>query len=202
MPSCVIGVTGSVATGKSTFARILADRMSAKLISTDEIARRLLGDSREVKSELREAFGDNILDESGQVKRSALRTVVFDDPGSRSKLEAILHPRIRREWTQAAKVSRETHSRLIVEIPLLFEKETQFALDRTVCVSSTRGEQMRRLSANRHLDEETSRKMIASQWPLDQKERSADHVVWNQGPLDSLTHQANLLAEFFFSLDD
>jgi dephospho-CoA kinase len=193
-PRIVIGITGGISTGKSTFSRLLHERMGARLFDADRAARSLTDEDREVRALLREEFGPQIFSAAGDLNRAALRAIVFADSEKKRALEQILHPRIRRQWSTAAEESRRSGNLFLADIPLLYETEGELLCDRVVVVACARQIQQQRLIARARLSPAAALAMIDSQMPLPQKISCADHLVWNNGPLSGLEAQAGILA--------
>jgi dephospho-CoA kinase len=195
-PCTVIGITGGISTGKSTFSRLLHERTGARLFDADRAARQLTDADPEVRRLLRKEFGDAIFSASGDLNRAALRAIVFVDSEKKRALEQILHPRIRRQWSTAAEESRQTGELFLADIPLLYETEGELLCDRVVVVACMPEIQQQRLISRAHLSPSAALAMIESQMPLPQKIARADHVIWNNGPLSGLQAQAEILARF------
>ncbi len=195
-PCTVIGITGGISTGKSTFSRRLSELLSARLFDADRAARLLVDDDSEVRALLREEFGPEVFSASGVLNRDALRAIVFSDQGKKRALEHILHPRIRHQWAAEADRSRQSGEIFLADIPLLYETEGEKLCDRVVVVACSQEIQRQRLIARTHLAPADARAMISAQMPLSEKISQADHVVWNNGPLSNLEAQAAILARF------
>ncbi len=195
-PCTVIGITGGISTGKSTFARLLQEKTRAPLFDADQAARRLTDEDPEVQRLLREEFGAAIFSADGRLNRAALRSIVFADSEKKRALEQILHPRIRRQWSTAAEESRQSGQLFLADIPLLYETEGESLCDRVVVVACSPEIQEQRLIARAHLSPAAALAMIESQMPLPQKIARADHLIWNNGPLSMLEAQAGILARF------
>ncbi len=196
-PCIVIGITGGISTGKSTFSRLLRDLTGAPLFDADHAVRGLTDNDPEVRRLLREEFGDTIFSAGGVLNRAALRAIVFADSEKKRALEQILHPRIRRQWSTAAEESRQSGHLFLADIPLLYETEGEFLCDRVVVVACSHAIQQHRLMARAQLDSAAALAMIQSQMPLPQKIAQADHLIWNNGPLSVLEAQAEMLARFW-----
>jgi dephospho-CoA kinase len=190
----VLGITGGIATGKSTFARALLQYLPAELFDADLCARELLESDATVRQAVREAFGEDILDAHGDFDRARLRARVFANESERRQLEAILHPAIRRHWTAQAESSTRAGRWLCVDIPLLFETKAESHFDRVIVVACSPGTQRRRLREARGLDDAIAEKIIGAQLDLRVKMEKADHVIWNDSTTASLEGQAALLA--------
>ena len=193
-PCTVIGITGGISTGKSTFSRLLHELTGALLFDADRAARSLTDEDPEVRALLREEFGPQIFSAAGDLNRAALRAIIFADSEKKRALEQILHPRIRRQWSTATEESRQSGQLFLADIPLLYETEGELLCDRVVVVACARQIQQQRLTARARLSLAAAFAMIDSQMPLPQKISRADHLVWNNGPLSGLEAQAGILA--------
>jgi dephospho-CoA kinase len=198
-PRLVIGITGGISTGKSTFARLLRDRLGARLFDADRAARRLADEDPEVRALLREQFGPVIFSGTGDLNRAALRAMVFADKEKKRALEHILHPRIRRQWVTEAETSRRNGKIFLADIPLLYETKGESLCDRVAVVACSREKQLQRLIARTALSAADALAMIASQMSLSEKISHADHLVWNNGPQSDLEFQAEIFARFLAS---
>ena len=192
-----LGITGGIATGKSSFVKALSRLISTEVFDADECARQLLTGNREVHSEVRQQFGPDVFTVQGEPDRIKIREIVFGDTAKRKALEAILHPRIRERWTSLASDAKHGKNWLIVDIPLLFETHSESSFNDIVVVACSTTNQIRRLVQTRKLDTEIASKMIASQLDLNVKIQKAGHVIWNDGKLARLEDQAFLVAAYF-----
>ena len=192
----VIGITGGVASGKSTFTARLASRLAAKVFDADASARELLESHPEAKRKIADQFGPQILGAEGQVDRARLREIVFRDAEARKSLEAILHPLIRAHWTEQAEAAQRDGEWLLVDIPLLFETGAEADCDAVAVVACRLETQRARIVSQRGLSQEMAEKMIASQTSLASKAARADYVIWNDAPLARLEEQAELFAGY------
>ena len=190
----VIGVTGGIGSGKSTFSKMLADHLSARLFDADSAARELLESDPAVRQEITtELFAEAYIPD-GKPDRAAIRRLVFQDPAAKARLESILHPRIRERWTQLAAECRQNATPLVVEIPLLFETGAERFFDRIATVACSHETQLARTAA-RGLPRDEAESIIRSQIPLERKTTLAYFVVWNDGSLTNLENQASELAK-------
>jgi dephospho-CoA kinase len=190
----VLGITGGIATGKSTFVRVLSAALPAALFDADATAHALLAEDEAVQRSVAEIFGPGVLDSSGRPDRAKLRAVVFAEPGARERLEAILHPVIRSRWLAQAGDYRPRAAWLFVDIPLLYETEAQHEFDRIVVVACSPATQRARLREQRKLDSGLIESIIGAQFDLALKVARATHVVWNDSTPACLERQARLLA--------
>lgn len=193
-----IGITGGVATGKSTFCDCLRPFFpNAKFFDADRAAHELV-DLAEIKGELATAFGSEIFLKTGDLNRATLRAIVFGDAAKRRALEQILHPRIRRQWSALAETHHQSHEFFFADIPLLYETDGEKLCDRVVVVACSREIQLARLN-KKAIRPKEAEQMISAQMSLPEKIRRADHVVWNNGERSVLEEQARLLAALWSS---
>src|SRR6266487_1660905 len=190
----VIGITGGISTGKSSFCQSLRELVpSAKFFDADEEAHRLVDLDSEVKKEIRSEFGAEIFSDAGDLNREKLRAIVFGSASKRGALEQILHPRIRRQWSAEAETHRNSPDFFLADIPLLYETGGERLCDRVVVVACSSKTQVRWLMERMLVERSAAEQMINSQMPLDEKIRRADHVVWNNGVRTVLADQARCL---------
>ncbi|MDB6171919.1 MAG: coaE [Chthoniobacteraceae bacterium] len=192
----VLGITGGIATGKSTFVRAFLGRLPARLFDADACARDLLENDSEVRERLHETFGLNRPNVEPGAERAWLREVVFSDAAKRRQLEAILHPVIRERWVVQARECAVAGGWFCVDIPLLFETGAESYFDRIIVVACSGERQRARLREDRGLDESMSEKIIASQLDLGLKITKADHLIWNDSTISNLEGQTALLATY------
>jgi dephospho-CoA kinase len=185
----VLGVTGGVGMGKSTCSDLLRQRGVA-VIDTDQLARQIVEPGQPALAEVRDVFGAELLDDAGRLRRDLMAQRIFSDPVARQKLEAILHPRIRKLWQAQVKEWRMWQLPLgVVIIPLLFETHAQTEFDAVICVACSAETQLARLRARGWPDQQIQQR-IAAQWPVDQKIAKANYVIWTEGSL--AVHAAQL----------
>ena len=190
----VIGVTGGIGSGKSTFSKMLADHLGARLFDADSAALELLKSDPAVREKITTELFAEAYTPDGQPDRAAIRRLVFHDPAAKARLESILHPRIRERWTQLAAECRQNATPLVVEIPLLFETGAERFFDRIATVACSHETQLARTAA-RGLVAGQAESIIRSQIPLERKTTLAYFVVWNDGSLTNLENQASELAK-------
>ena len=192
-----IGLTGGIASGKSTVADLFAAR-GVPVIDTDVIAREVVEPGRPALAEIAREFGPDILDEEGRLNRRRLRDVVFRDDKRRETLEAILHPRIREE-TEAQAAAAGGAYQLIV-VPLLVESPMQATMDRILVVDVSEETQLERLLQRDAESEVQARRMIAAQASREDRLRIADDVLDNDGTLDATADQVDRLHQKYLEL--
>jgi dephospho-CoA kinase len=189
----LLGITGGIATGKSTVARFLHERANLTTFDADACVHELLATDHELISAIRLEFS---LPET-PIDRAALRQIVFLDAEARRRLESILHPVVRAKWQGLADGCRANGRSLLADIPLLFETGAAPAFDATIVVAASPQVQQQRL-VSRGLEQEMIDAMLASQWPIRQKIGLANHVIWNDGSLAELERQCVLLLDALF----
>ncbi|MFN2540964.1 MAG: dephospho-CoA kinase [Chthoniobacterales bacterium] len=191
-----IGITGGIATGKSTFRDYLRDlHPAAQFFDADEAARQLV-DLADVRDAIRHEFGANVFSDRGDLNRAALRAIIFRDAAKKRALEQILHPRIRRQWQAEAEKHRNSPDFFVADIPLLYETGGETLCDRVVVVACSRPVQLARLR-DRLMDEASAEQMMASQIPLEEKIKRADYVIWNNSSAHTLREQTRLLVDLW-----
>jgi dephospho-CoA kinase len=189
-----LGITGGIATGKSSFTKLLSAQLPATVFDADATAGDLLNNNKTVREQVRAAFGEQAYMHGGEANRGWLRECIFSNPEKKRELEKILHPRVRKNWMELTKKKRGPNEWLIADIPLLYETEAERHLDKVAVVACGGATQRQRLLNGRKLDMATAEKIIGSQMDLSEKISRADHVVWNDGSQNALAEQAQLLA--------
>ena len=192
----VLGITGGIATGKSTFTRSLLRCIPAEVFDADACAKDLLENDPTVHEQVRDRFGPAVFNAAGQADRAALRSLIFADPTKRAELEGILHPSIRRRWTERAESIRQSRGWYLVDIPLLFETRAEPEFDRVVVVACSTATQRDRLRSARGLNETVATQIIEAQLDLELKIRKADHLIWNDAGPEILDDQARLFSSW------
>jgi len=181
----IVGLTGGIGSGKTTVSKMLEEE-GAYLIDADEIARELVHPCTAAWHELIRAFGKEILEEDGSIRRKKLAAKVFSDPSQRNRLNEILHPRIKKEMKQRAKEVGEEHPEAIVVIDaaLLVELGEYQEMDKVVVVTSQETQQIERVREREGASEEEARRILSSQMPLEEKLKVADFIIRNEGSLE------------------
>jgi len=194
----LFGLTGGIAMGKSAAAQILSQR-GVVVEDTDALARCIVEPSQPALAEIQRAFGDEVISPEGTLRREVLARIVFSDPAAREKLEAITHPRIRELWQKRVETwrNRKLHKAACVVIPLLFETNAESEFDATICVACSPATQRSRLAIRGWGAEQTAQR-IAAQWPIDKKMAKANYVVWNEGSLEILAVQLEVIVGQFY----
>ncbi|MFP4597680.1 MAG: dephospho-CoA kinase [Persicimonas sp.] len=185
----IVGLTGGIASGKSTVAAMLED-LGTPVIDADQIAREVVEPGEPALEEIREAFGEEVIDEDGALDRPALGEVVFGDANARKRLEAITHPRIGQRMMERANELREADHRWVVyDAALIVENGMHRWLDSLIVVAADPEVQLDRLLARDDISAEQAQSRIDSQMPLEDKITVADYVVDNNGTLEDTRRQ-------------
>ena len=179
-----VGLTGGVASGKSTVSAILAE-LGAVVVDADVLAREVVARGSDGLAEVVEAFGAVVLTPEGELDRPAVGAIVFADPGQRRRLEAVIHPRVR---ARAAEIEAAAPPGSVVvhDIPLLVETGQADGFDAVVVVDVPTELQVERMTAQRGLAEADARARIAAQAAREDRLAAATYVIDNAGTLDEL----------------
>ncbi|MBI4238168.1 MAG: dephospho-CoA kinase [Deltaproteobacteria bacterium] len=188
-----IGLTGGIATGKSTVLETLA-ACGAAVLDADAIVHELYANSAVLRERVRALFGDGCLRADGQLDREAVARRVFADAAARAQLEGLIHPLV---WAtineRAAALAARKPPLLVFDIPLLFEVCDLTLFDAIVVVSCDRATQVRRIMKRYQCDQPTAEARIDSQLPLHEKLARADYVIETNGLIsDTRTAVRNL----------
>ena len=185
-----VGLTGGIASGKTTVARLFA-ALGVPVIDADELAREVVAPGTALLERIAQRFGPEIIDAHGSLRRRALRELVFSDPGARADLEALTHPAIRA--AMEARAARADGPYQILAIPLLLEQGRDSVVDRVLVVDCDEATQIRRLQARDGTTLAQARAMLAAQASRASRLAAADDVITNDGALDALTAQVERL---------
>ena len=187
----VVGLTGGIATGKSTVAAMFAAR-GAAIVDADRIAHALQEPGQICHRQLVGAFGDGILDERGRIDRRRLGARVFADVSARQRLEAIMHPAIREACENEIRAAESAGRRIcIVEAALILEAGRRDRFHRIVVVAAQEDIQVERLVQARGLTSCEARQRLSSQWTTAAKAGLADFVIDNSGDLAATEEQVS-----------
>ncbi|HWC32953.1 MAG TPA: dephospho-CoA kinase [Actinomycetota bacterium] len=190
----LVGLTGGLGAGKSTVARMLAER-GAVVVDADDLARRALDPGHPGYDRVVETFGDDILDASGLVDRTKLAEAVFADEGKRRALESIVHPEVFRLLAEEIERRRDRDDIVVFDAPLIIETRFDEACDVVVVVAAPLEHQIERVLRDRGMSEAEARARIAAQISPEQRAARADVVLANDGDLASLERQVGTLWE-------
>ena len=192
-----IGLTGGIASGKSTVADMFAE-LGAVVIDTDVIAREVVQPGAPALDEIRQRFGDSLVDEAGKLDRTAMRKLVFGDDEARHDLEAILHPRIGAEVRRQADTAGGCYQMIVV--PLLVGSPLLQFVDRVLVVDCDEETQVDRLLARDTETIEQARRILAAQASRNQRLAIADDTIANDKGLDKTARQVKALHQQYLTL--
>jgi dephospho-CoA kinase len=185
----IVGLTGSVGTGKSTVTNFFRE-LGAYIIDWDELAREVIRPHLKAWKEIVEYFGKDFLNADLTINRQKLADIVFSDKEKVTKLNQIVHPEVFKEDERITNKikSLDPDALIIKDIPLLFELTRPIFVDKIVVVSASEQTQLRRLE-EKGVSREDAQSRIKSQLPLEEKIKSADFVINNDGPLEETKRQ-------------
>lgn len=190
-----IALTGNIASGKSTVARLLRS-WGVPVIDLDEIVRELQSPGTQVHSAIADHFGDRVLEADGSLNRAALRGLVLDSPMARLDLEAIVHPAVRkRAKSMFQELQEEGHQLVVVEIPLLYETGSRKDYDGVILVDSPMAVRRARMIEERGIPPEDADRLLQAQMPTESKRKDADWIIDNDGDLSRLTERTRAIWE-------
>jgi dephospho-CoA kinase len=190
----LVGLTGSVATGKSTVATMFK-QCGATVIDADLLARQVVEPGKPAWRAIVKLFGKAILKPDRSLDRQAIGNIVFRNRTKRRQLECIIHPRVAREQQRQVRLiaKRKPHAVILYEVPLLFEAGVDTRVDKIVVVTADRTTQIARLKKRNGLSRVEALRRISSQMPLSKKIQQADHVLNGTAPRSTLRKQVGRL---------
>ena len=189
----VIGLTGGIASGKSTVSRYLREK-GAAILDADAIAHALAEPGGSLYLAYRQHFGAAVLQEDGQLNRAAIGKIVFSQPEERAWIDRSAHPLIQAEIKrQLAEKKRQDVPLIVLDVPLLFESGWDKMTEENCLVDVREAVQLARLMQRDGYDEQAARARIAAQMPLAEKRRRADRLIDNNGDLPATLRQVDRL---------
>lgn len=195
----IIGLTGGIASGKSTVSKMLQDA-GYPVVDADIAAREVVKKDSLGAQQIKEAFGTEVFQADGELDRPKLGNIIFHDAEKRETLNAIVHPLVK-QWMH---VEQERHiangaKTIILDIPLLFESQLEDMVQQIIVVSVDENTQLSRLMKRNKLTKTEAEARMASQMPLHEKARRADVVIDNAGSLAETKQQVEALVQTFES---
>ncbi len=184
----IIGLTGSIASGKSTIATMLKE-LGLPIVDADLVARQVVEVGSPTLAKIVETFGEDILLPTGEMDRAKVGTIIFNDEQKRQQLNSIIHPAIRAEMIRQRDAYVVEGKHVVMDIPLLFESKLQHFVEKVLVVTVSNEIQLQRLMARNNLSQEEAAARIASQLPLKEKEEAADAVIYNDGTMEQSKQQ-------------
>jgi dephospho-CoA kinase len=190
----LVGLTGGLGAGKSTVARMLADR-GAILVDADELARRALEPGSRAYRQVCDLFGDEVVTASGELDRAAIAATVFSDPERRRALESIVHPEVFRMLAETVDARRGTDDIIVFDAPLIVETGFHDACDVVVVVTAPEEDRVARAVRDRGMTADQARARIGAQIGDTEREAVADVVIRNDSDVDQLEARVDDLWE-------
>lgn len=195
----VIGLTGGIASGKSTVSKKLIE-LGAVIVDADLISREVVNKGEHVWHKIIEYFGQSILLPSGQINRKALANIIFNNEEARLNLNRLTHPEILKRSKERIKYFQEKGKEpIIFDVPLLIESGAYNMVDKIWVVYCTKATQIQRLMARNGLSQAEAIKRVESQMPLEEKLRFADEIINTEGSLSETEARVEELWLKYFS---
>ena len=188
----LVGLTGGIGAGKSTVARMLADR-GAVVIDADELARRAIAPGTDGFARVVESFGGDVIGPDGDVDRGRIAGIVFADDDRRRALEAIVHPEVVRLFAEEIQAYRDSDAIVVYSVPLLAETGIADGFDLVVVVVADVDRRIERLMRDRGMGPEEVRARVAAQFDDEERAKVADVLLDNDGEPERLIPQVNKL---------
>ncbi|MET3682616.1 dephospho-CoA kinase [Alkalibacillus flavidus] len=187
--SLVVGLTGSIATGKSTVSNMLTN-WGIPVIDADRISRQVVEVGEPAYQQIVDTFGEEVLHDDKTLNREVLGSIVFKRDDERQKLNQIIHPHIRQTMLdQRDQLKEEGHPIIVMDIPLLFESELFDYVDKVLVVYVDPDVQLARLTERDQVSEDQALKRINAQIPITEKKKRADAIIDNGGTVESSREQ-------------
>ncbi|WP_332844037.1 dephospho-CoA kinase [Solibacillus palustris] len=185
----IIGLTGSIASGKSTVAKMIQS-YKLPIVDADLIARQVVEPGTPTIKKIAEAFGEEVIAVDGSMDRAKVGSIIFHNGDMRQTLNGIIHPAIREEMLrQRDEFMSYGEKNIFMDIPLLFESKLEHFVEKIIVVSVEEEVQLQRLMARNGFTEDEARARIATQIPVKEKEQLADAVIHNNGTLEDTAIQ-------------
>ena len=187
-----IALTGGIATGKSHVASRLRDAR-VPVVDADQLAREVVAPGTRGLAAVVARFGDEILTPHSSLDRARLAQIVFHDAAALRDLEAIIHPVVRKSIDEFFDRLPPNTRFAVADIPLLFETAGEHRFDKVIVVACARETQIERVMARDGLSREDAERRVASQWPIGEKVKKADYVIWTDGTHEETNAQVTRL---------
>jgi len=185
----IIGITGGLATGKTTVSQYLEEKYSLPILDADLYAREAVQKGSEILAKIVAHYGSGILQTDGELNRLKLGEIIFNQPQEKEWLESLIHPYVRKRFEEEIKAC--SSNIIFLVIPLLFEAKMTDLVSIIWLIFCPYKEQIKRLQQRNNLSAAQAQQRIASQWSLDVKKKLADLVIENTGDLTYLYQQVD-----------
>jgi dephospho-CoA kinase len=180
MISRIYGLTGGVGMGKTAAGRLL-NTLGVQSIDSDGLARKVVEPGQPALDEIKNNFGEEVLDYQGRLDRSKMASIIFGDEVQRRRLEDIIHPRVKElRVKQVAEWRADNVGVGIVIIPLLYEVKAEVEFDKIICIACAPNTQFKRLR-DRGWSDDQIKARVSAQMDISEKMDRSDHLVWNEG---------------------
>ena len=192
-----IGLSGGIASGKT----IVSDEFSslgADIIDTDIIAKELIFPGSETLNEIVSVFGENVLQDDGNLNRKLMRQIIFSEKDKKITLEKIMHPKIQNEVK--LKIQSASGQYQIIVVPLLLQSPILDFVDRVLIIDCNEKIQINRLMNRDNISEELAKKMIENQSKREERLAIADDVILNEGRIEEIKHEVKKLNDFYIKI--
>lgn len=186
----VLGITGGIATGKSSVVQHFID-LGFPVVDADIIARHLLDQNEQAYNEVVKVFGSEILQENGEINRQALGALVFNHPDKLKQLDELMAPFLQESILAAIKQASQNQKLVIVDVPLMYEKGYDEWMDQVAVVYCTPEQQIKRLMQRNQLTEKEAKQRMDSQLPIEMKKLLAEVVFDNSNDLTQTIQQVD-----------
>ncbi|MDG2214446.1 MAG: dephospho-CoA kinase [Verrucomicrobiota bacterium] len=180
MISRIYGLTGGVGMGKTAAGRLL-NTLGVQSTDSDGLARKVVEPGQPALDEIKNNFGEEVLDYQGRLDRSKMASIIFGDEVQRRRLEDIIHPRVKElRVKQVAEWRADNVGVGIVIIPLLYEVKAEVEFDKIICIACAPNTQFKRLR-DRGWSDDQIKARVSAQMDISEKMDRSDHLVWNEG---------------------
>lgn len=186
----VIGLTGGIASGKTTVATILQE-LGAEVLDADEVAKKIVQKGKPAYKEIINTFGRKVLTSDGDLNRKLLGKIVFNDEEKRKKLESIIHPRVKEYFLEEIQRIKEKDPQkiIVLDVPLLLESGMETLVDEVWVVAVSEELQIKRIELRDRIGRQEALKRIKAQMPLKEKLKYADRIINAEGTLEDTKRQ-------------
>ncbi len=187
----IIGLTGGIATGKTTVSDYLANYYGLSILDADLYAKEAVEINSPILETIKQRYGDMICLENGQLNRQKLGKIIFNNSREKQWLESQIHPYVRQRFQQ--EINRSQEKVIVLDIPLLFESNLTYLVTETWVVYCSYEQQLKRLMKRNHLTQEEAISRIKSQLPIEEKAKMGDIILDNSSTLENLYNQVDEL---------